>query len=669
MKSLILLLTISLYLSNSMRAQDPTFEWATSIGSTEYDISWSITTDASGNVYTTGEFRDTADLDHGPGINNIISNGARDIFIQKLDANGNLIWAKGIGSIGDEIGRSITTDALGNVYVTGIFTGSPVDFDPGPGTKWLYSNGGYDAFILKLDSNGNFVWAKSIGSTLSQFGNSITTDALGNVYTTGIFNNTVDFDPGPGTFNLTAAGVHTFIQKLDANGDFIWAIDMGLYDIITNIYDRPSIAIDPSGNIYTTGHFEDTVDLDPGPGVSNFISKGFYDIFIQKLDTDGNFLWAKQMGGSNSDVGRSITTDASGNVYTTGYFHYTVDFDPGVGTFNLTTAGSNHNSDIFIQKLDANGNFIWAKNLGSTSSDIGFSITTDASENVYTTGYFMQTTDFDPGPGVSNLISSGNQDIFIQKLDANGDFIWAKGMGSIGLDYGYSIITDASGNVYTTGHFTTTTDFDPGPGTFNLTSNGTWDCFILKLSQCTPSVGTETATVCDTYTAPDGAVYTSTGMYTAIVPNSAGCDSIITIDLTVNYATASSISETSLDSYTAPSGAVYTTSGVFNDTIVNAAGCDSVLTITLTMNYTGIEELNDQQILITPNPTSDFITIRGIENVTEIKSMELVSSAGMVIAVSKVSTTKIDVSTLRSGTYFLSITHAKGTERLRFVKE
>ena len=191
----------------------------------------------------------------------------------------------------------------------------------------------------------------------------------------------------------------------------------------------------------------------------------------------------------------------------------------------------------------------------------------------------------------------------------------------------------------------------------------------LNLTINYASSGSATETVCDSYTAPDGAVYTSTGMYTAIIPNAAGCDSTITIDLTVNNATASSISETALDSYTAPSGAVYTTSGVFNDTIANAAGCDSVITITLTMNHTGIEELNHQQIILTPNPTSDFITIEGIENVTGIKGMELLSSAGRVVAELKVGTVKIDVSTLSSGTYFLSITHANGTERLRFVKE
>ena len=220
--------------------------------------------------------------------------------------------------------------------------------------------------------------------------------------------------------------------------------------------------------------------------------------------------------------------------------------------------------------------------------------------------------------------------------------------------------TAPDGAVYTsTGNYTAVI-----PNAANCDSTITIDLTVNN-----SSTGSVIQTVCDTYTAPDGAVYTSTGIYTAIIPNAANCDSTITIDLTVNNATASSISETALDLYTAPSGAVYTTSGVFNDTIANAAGCDSVISITLTMSHTGIEELNHQPIFLTPNPTSDFITIVGLENVTEIKSMELVSSAGRVVAVLKVGTLKIDVSRLSSGAYFLSITHTNGTDRLRFVKE
>src|SRR5690606_29098604 len=119
------------------------------------------------------------------------------------------------------------------------------------------------------------------------------------------------------------------------------------------------------------------------------------DIFVSKLDPNGNFLWAKQMGGTDNDQGISITVDTSGNIYTTGIFRNTVDFDPGAGVYNLTAVVGN---DIFISKLDANGNFLWAKQMGSGGNTRSNSIVLDTNGNIYTTGIFQSTADFDPGP-------------------------------------------------------------------------------------------------------------------------------------------------------------------------------------------------------------------------------------------------------------------------------
>ncbi len=169
--------------------------------------------------------------------------------------------------------------------------------------------------------------------------------------------------------------------------------------------------------------------------------------------------WAIQTGGPDADEAYSITTDANGNVYTTGYFRGTVDFDPGAGTFYLK---SSLLMDIYIQKLDSSGNFLWAKQMGGKANDFGSSISTDDKGNIYTIGWFGGTIDFDPGAGITNLVSSGHSDIFIQKLDSAGNLLWVKQMGGNGIDYGLSISIDAKGNIYTTGDFTDTVDFNPG---------------------------------------------------------------------------------------------------------------------------------------------------------------------------------------------------------------
>ncbi|MBK7985962.1 MAG: SBBP repeat-containing protein [Ignavibacteria bacterium] len=193
-----------------------------------------------------------------------------------------------------------------------------------------------------------------------------------------------------------------------------------------------SVTVDDEGNIYTTGSFNDTVDFDPGPDVMKLNPGRGSAIFIQKLDANGNFIWAKSCGGKGNQIGQSIKVDAMGDVYTTGIFQDTIDFNPGTGVANLSAVGE---EDAFILKLDANGNFLWAKSFGGIEMDRGYSIAIDAEGNVYTTGYFIDTVDFDPGTGVTNLSAVGGKDIFILKLDPNGNFVWAKSFGGDRRDW------------------------------------------------------------------------------------------------------------------------------------------------------------------------------------------------------------------------------------------
>ncbi len=477
MKKITLSFILTLLTVGIIYAQNVQLDWAKSIGGTSWDHSASIVIDKSGNIYTTGCFRNTVDFDPGSGTYNLTSagpTGKNDIFIQKLNSAGNFIWAKSVGANGSDQGYSITLDASGNIYTTGNFTYT-TDFDPGGGIYNLTSAGGDDIFIQKLDSAGNFIWAKSMGGGNWDQGTSITIDASGNIYTTGWFKGSVDFDPGNGVCNLiSVSNYDIFIQKLNSAGDFIWAKSMGGS---ANAHSH-SITLDASGNIYTTGFFTGMVDFDPGSGTYNLTSVGHYDIFIQKMDPTGNFIWAKSMGDSLLDDASSISIDYSGNIYTTGCYKNTVDFDPGSGIYNLTSVG---NSDIFIQKLNSSGNFIWAKSIGGNLNECGASIRLDTSGNIYTAGQFESTVDFDPGSGTYNLTPAGSRDIFIQKLDSAGNFIWVKSMGGSSDIWVASISLDASGDIYTTGSFYNTADLDPGNGTYNLTSVGEYDIYIQKL--------------------------------------------------------------------------------------------------------------------------------------------------------------------------------------------
>jgi len=392
------------------------------------------------------------------------------------------LWTNSIGGKNSESARSIVVDPKsGDVYATGVFSGT-VDFDPSEEVSTLSSVGSSAIFITKFDHSGHLAWARAISSQDVAYAMSIALDHRnGDIVITGSFHGTIDFDPGLDIFNLTSAGTSDlFIAHLDASGNFIWAKGFGGPDAVYVL----SIAIDPSGSgdIYTTGHFRGTVDFDPGAEQFNLISVRSDDVFILKLDGNGNFVWAKSFGGPGSDVSRCITLSGNGDIYTTGWFSETVDFDPGPNSHNITSIG---HFDIFISKIDRLGNLIWAKQLGGTGDKdgAGSSIVVEPkSGDIYVTGYFEGTADFDPEKGFFYLSSAGLRDIFISKLNSAGNFQWAKSIGGDGLDVGGYLAVDptGSGDIYTTGYFEGTVDFDPGPGSFHLNSIGCNDIFISK---------------------------------------------------------------------------------------------------------------------------------------------------------------------------------------------
>ncbi len=400
--------------------------------------------------------------------------------------NAFLQWVNPIGSFSQERGYSVGVDNSGNVYTVGSFStyGSyGVDFDSGPGVYTLTTNsvGGRDLFITKHNALGTFQWVKRIGGIATNEAFSIAIEIVGDLLVTGVFHGPVDFDPGPGVFNLAQSGA--FALKLDNSGAFIWAKNLG-----GSV--GKAISSDGTGDIYVTGAFSGTADFDPGPSATILTSNGIDDIFVTKLDSWGNLIWARQMGGHGNDIGMSVVTNSLGDVFTTGTFGDTTDFDPGITTHTLSTS----NGKIFVSKLDAAGNFVWVKSFGSSLEGAGQSIKLDGAGNIYTTGWFRITGDFDPGSNVYILSNPpGNQimpiDIFFSKLDPLGNFVWAKNIGGASDDRGFDLELDGAGNIYVTGFFNGTVDFDPGPANYTLSTNwnagagfGSGDIYILKLN-------------------------------------------------------------------------------------------------------------------------------------------------------------------------------------------
>lgn len=280
-----------------------TYMWATRTGSTSSDEGNALATDASGNVYVAGSFKGTVDFDPSAGTVNLTSAGDADIFVQKLNSSGNLVWAKKMGGIGNDGAYSIAVDASGNVFITGFFA-NQADFDPGAGFSTFTSYGSYDVFVEKLNASGDMVWVKRVGNTGHDVGRGIDIDASGNVYVTGNFSNTVDFDPGLGSYSKTSVGGYDiFVLKLNSLGSFEGVYTGG------GTQNDAGQDIDIKGNYaYVTGYFKGAVDFDPNIDTPTYTSAGDNDIFMMRIETTGSmdFDYVRCMGGSGSDVGKAI---------------------------------------------------------------------------------------------------------------------------------------------------------------------------------------------------------------------------------------------------------------------------------------------------------------------------------------------------------------------------
>lgn len=554
------------------KGQSLQLKWAYAAGSNMEDHGISVISDAWGNVYSTGYFSGTVDFDRGPGYHILSAIDSFDAYILKQDINGNFLWVITLGSVGEEKGFNLALDNINNLYVSGTFENT-VDFDPGPSVFNLTSTGvDHGSFLLKLNASGGFIWAVAFNS--SQF-RGLKTDVGGNIYLAGSYSRTVDFDPGPGVYNLNSVAFSQDIVflKIDPSGNLIWVKQIGSDD---QDY-ATTISIDNSGNLIITGMFSATADFDPGPSVFN-VNAQFWDVFILKLDNAANFLWAKTITGPSQQLPGRSSLDLNGNILMPVRFLATTDFDPGPSTYIVNPV---YNYDAAICKLDANGNFVWVKQIGGAGPDYVADVTVDYLGNIYATGGFLYSVDFDPGPGIHMLNSNGEIDLFILKYNPAGDFLWATHLGGSNSDGATDIHLDENLNIFITGGFRETVDFDPGPALHSQPAIGYIDAYTLKLSQClTNTDSTITTTACNNYTL-NGQLYTATGIYTQVIQNSTGCDSTITLDLTISgfsdYDTISACENFVWH------GQTYINSGNYSLSYSGSNGCDSNFYLNLTI--------------------------------------------------------------------------------------
>ncbi len=632
---LAILINISLY------AQDINPAWVKSVGGTLHVLNMDHTLDTEGNIYTVGYFSGTADFAPCLATNILTSNGYNDIYVEKWDSLGNHLWAHSFGSINEDLGYRVQSDSQNNLYVLGKFSDT-VDFDPDTSTFELISSGSNGAFLLKLNSDGNFIWVKKIGGSFSSQSSDLFVSENDDIFITGKGSGTVDLNPNSGTFIVNGNGQFSYLMKLNSNGDFDFAKYIDNPSAWANIH---NIATNAANEIIIAGQFHNNQDLNMGSGISTVLSSGYSDIFIQKLDSLGNFIWVKDVKPSSTariNVS-NLVIDDNENIYLTGLFEDTVGFNYTDSTYQFA---SNGQEDFYVLKYNTNGDFKWATSTGGELYERNYDINVDSNGDLYVLGEFRDTVDFDPGPNVHEAICSVMEDFFIQKLDSMGQFIWVNTFPSTNFSYGSNIIIDDADNITISGTLVDTMDAFTGSDEYLISANGDWELLLMKLDQYQSSINTDVITACNSYTWTNGITYTESTITSFAIQNGSdfNCDSIVNLNLTIETLNDSVVSnDTTLfavidsaqfqwldcsNNYAAipneenqfftPTQSGNYAVEITQNGCIDTSGCYTISSIGLT------DEFYTTEISVSPNPTSGILELNNLnDSGTQIKLYNL----------------------------------------------
>lgn len=472
--SLLLGVWLTAFCPSIILCQNLGLDWVATLGSTLGDHVNAIDVDEFGGIYYTGSYTGNVDFDPDTGVYHL-SGPNNTLFISKLDTDGKFEWAITTGREG--AGYDLALDNQSNIHVAGYFKGFQ-DFDPGPNVAQLPGGSSINGFIAKYDKNGNYQWAKMIGSSFNvNAARSLAIDSLNNIYLTGRFSGNTDFDPDTSSYFLQSkGGTDVYLIKLDSMGNFQWANQIG-----GARRDEGYNLICANNHIYTIGSFQDSAEVIHTSGSVKLSSNGNLDGYVSKFDLQGNLIWVKTFGGYYYDYPRAIATDKQGNIIVNGTFRGPVDFDPGPSIYNLDSGY------VFTLKLDSGGNFIWANRIQSNfATTITYGLATDSANNIYNIGGFTGIADFDPGAGIYPLQSQTGH-LFLQKLNSNGQLIYAikQNRTNFYIETRNAILVDDFDNIHMTGDFYDTADFDPDTSiAIRIASSQNWsDIFVQKLNQ------------------------------------------------------------------------------------------------------------------------------------------------------------------------------------------
>ncbi|RYD59090.1 MAG: T9SS type A sorting domain-containing protein [Sphingobacteriales bacterium] len=633
-----LLLALSLF-STAAYAQD--VDWIKQTGSPGGTIIASSTVvDAGGNYITRGSFSGTVDFNPGSGVFNLSAQGASDAFVQKLDAQGNFLWAVRIGNTGRDRAMAVATDASNSIYVLGQFIGT-VDMNPGTGIFNLISSTASteNCFVLKLTSAGAFSWARRevpmLGSdvTMNEQG-SIRTDNSGFVYACYSYNNM--FYQHISRYS-TSAGSLFWQRQLKGN------VSVGL-DKINNA----AMQVDGTGNVYVAGMFEGTVDLNPSATFSGFTTSNYRNGFVVKLNNAGIYQWSQQLTSDYILGVNAITLDRSNNILLGGNFSGTADFDPSSNVVSESSDPTNsYTQGMYLLQLSNSGAYNWVKAYqasGMSNADLTSITVSPTTGAIYMGGTFTEKLDFNPkGFFPAYVQGYGFRDAFISKLSNTGNFVWVKQLGGNDFESAPEVFPVANGEAIVSGVFNSIFTVDAGStnGGTQLAPIGLRDAYLVKIGSC----GTLSSKI------------SKAGM--DITAEEANATSYGWIDCHTN----APIDGANKQTFTPKQNGSYAV-------VITQGGC-SVTSECIVVEGLKVDgNLSANTINVYPNPTSGAVRLELSKEYKDV-TIEVRSAVGQLVAQkTNISGQSFDLDINGApGTYFITVKAENAQAQLRVIKQ
>ncbi|SDR98220.1 gliding motility-associated C-terminal domain-containing protein [Mucilaginibacter mallensis] len=472
-----LLITVLLFIPLLSMCQIATPKWVDDIGGpTSNCISSAVKVDKQNNVYVAGFYDGTADFDPSAGVYNLTaSGGGFDIFVAKYTSAGALIWAKSFGGDGTDQVNSMTVDINGNPIISGQYNSTSINF----GSATIQNGGDWDAFVIKLNTNGGFVWAKSVGGSSTDYGAHVASDSQGNIVQCLRFESS--FSLGGKSYSSTSGSFNALTVKYDPNGNVLWAINLPDATRSESIFSE----FDSQNNTVVCGHFESNDNFNPLGTAYNLNGNG-NSTYIAKYSPSGILIWVKSFTGTVVGDNTNLCINSKDDIYIDGPFTSQMNF----GTVTLNPSGS---QDIFLSKYSSAGVFQSVNDVGGSGGSIfNYGIVCSKDDYVYVSGYFSGTIDFDPSATSNALVSDhGLQDFFLAKYDSNLNYKWAfnGGNNSCSQNLGRNVAIDNNNDVLYTGGFCSTVNFSASACTpvIRTAQSGSRDCFLAKYTQSVAS--------------------------------------------------------------------------------------------------------------------------------------------------------------------------------------